>query len=59
MSPLLKKKVVDFELDVAVRSFMMEEDEDNSKEDQFLDFNSIEGWDKVNCSAFGAAFSLI
>ena len=38
---------LDSELDVAVRSFMMEEDEDNSEEDQFLDFNSIEGWDKV------------
>jgi hypothetical protein len=25
----------------------MIDEEDNSEEDQFLDFNSIEGWDKV------------
>lgn len=34
---------LDSELDVAVLSFMINE-EDNSEEDQFLDFNSIEGW---------------
>ncbi len=37
---------LDSELDVAVLSFMIDK-EYNSEEDQFLDFNSIEGWDKV------------
>ncbi|EFX67652.1 hypothetical protein DAPPUDRAFT_330831 [Daphnia pulex] len=43
---VLNDDCLDSELDVAVLSFMIDE-EDNSEEDQFLDFNSIEGWDKV------------